>query len=133
MSIHTALHLHTRIKQKANYNTVPHKRHGQNPCQSSLSFALVDTRFEPYYRPCDLSRLFTESAGSMQHSSLARQFRVFWLLLSILWAGHTPMRDQAQQGETTAPRVYDFGLPLFQLGDYYRAITEFKRFSLLFP
>jgi len=29
--------------------------------------------------------------------------------------------------------VYDFGLHLFRLGDYYRAITEFKRFSLLFP
>jgi len=39
----------------------------------------------------------------------------------------------AQAQETTDTLVYDFGLHLFQLGDYYRAITEFKRFSLLFP
>lgn len=29
--------------------------------------------------------------------------------------------------------VYDFGLHLFRLGEYYRAITELKRFTLLFP
>ena len=69
----------------------------------------------------------------MQHSSLARQLQVIWLLLGLLWAGHTPMPAQAQQDEATATHVYDFGLHLFQLGDYYRAITEFKRFSLLFP
>jgi len=69
----------------------------------------------------------------MQHPSLARLLQVMWLCLGILWAGHTPMPAQAQQGEAAATRVYDFGLALFQLGDYYRAITEFKRFSLLFP
>jgi outer membrane protein assembly factor BamD (BamD/ComL family) len=69
----------------------------------------------------------------MQHFSLARQLQAMWLLLGILWAGHTPMSAQAQQDEATATRVYEFGLHLFQLGDYYRAITEFKRFSLLFP
>jgi len=69
----------------------------------------------------------------MQYPSLARQLQVIWLLLGILWAGHMPMPAQAQQGEATDTQVYDFGLHLFQLGDYYRAITEFKRFSLLFP
>ena len=69
----------------------------------------------------------------MQHSSLARQLPVMWLLLGILWAAYPPLPAQAQQDEVTATRVYDFGLHLFQLGDYYRAITEFKRFSLLFP
>src|SRR5262245_476100 len=69
----------------------------------------------------------------MQYPSLARLLQVMWLCLGILWAGHTPMPAQAQQGEAAATRVYDFGLSLFQLGDYYRAITEFKRFSLLFP
>jgi len=69
----------------------------------------------------------------MQHPSLARQLQVLWLLLGIVLAGYAPMPVQAQQGEATDTRVYDFGLHLFQLGDYYRAITEFKRFSLLFP
>jgi tetratricopeptide (TPR) repeat protein len=69
----------------------------------------------------------------MQHSSLARQLQVIWLLLGILCVGYSPMPAQAQQDEMTATRVYDFGLHLFQLRDYYRAITEFKRFSLLFP
>jgi tetratricopeptide (TPR) repeat protein len=69
----------------------------------------------------------------MQHPSLARQLQVIWLLLGILWVGYTSMPVQAQQDEATDTRVYDFGLHLFQLGDYYRAITEFKRFSLLFP
>ena len=30
-------------------------------------------------------------------------------------------------------QVYGFGLHLFRLGDYYRAVTELKRFTLLFP
>ena len=30
-------------------------------------------------------------------------------------------------------QVYRFGLHLFRLGDYYRAVTELKRFTLLFP
>jgi TolA-binding protein len=36
---------------------------------------------------------------------------------------------------TAAPgtSVYNFGLQLFRLGEYYRAITELKRFTLLFP
>jgi TolA-binding protein len=40
---------------------------------------------------------------------------------------------QAQREAATDTSVYGFGLHLFHLGDYYRAITEFKRFSLLFP
>ena len=69
----------------------------------------------------------------MQYPSQARQFQVIGLLLGIVWAVHAPMLAQAQQREATDTRGYDFGLHLFQLGDYYRAITEFKRFSLLFP
>jgi len=69
----------------------------------------------------------------MQRSSLARQLQVMWVLLGILWAGHTPIPALAQHDEATATRVYGFGLHLFQLEDYYRAITELKRFSLLFP
>ena len=33
----------------------------------------------------------------------------------------------------TGAQMYGFGMHLFQLGDYYRAITELKRFTLLFP
>ena len=73
------------------------------------------------------------STGAMQHSVLARQLQVIGLLLGILWAGDSPMTAQAQQDNATDTQVYDFGLHLFRLGDYYRAITEFKRFSLLFP
>jgi tetratricopeptide (TPR) repeat protein len=69
----------------------------------------------------------------MQHFSLARQLQVIGLFLGLLWAGHTPIPAQAQEDKATTTLVYDFGLHLFQLGDYYRAITEFKRFSLLFP
>lgn len=34
---------------------------------------------------------------------------------------------------TSASAIYDFALHLFRSGDYYRAITEFKRFTVLFP
>src|SRR5262245_34606323 len=117
MSIHTALHLHTKSKQRGYYSTVPHKRHGQNPCQPPFSPALVDNRRVPCYRPCNSSRLFTVSASSMHYSSLARQLQVIGLLLSLLWAGHTPMPAQAQEDKAPATLVYDFGLHLFQLGD----------------
>src|SRR5215510_3821259 len=69
----------------------------------------------------------------MSHLSFARQLPVLGLLLGLLWVGHSASTAQAQQGEVTDTQVYDFGLHLFRLGDYYRAITEFKRFSLLFP
>src|ERR671922_2301477 len=69
----------------------------------------------------------------MPHLARARQLQVICLLLGILWAGHSSSTAQAQPGEATDTQVYDFGLHLFRLGDYYRAITEFKRFSLLFP
>lgn len=72
-------------------------------------------------------------AGAMPHPPLPRQLQAVCLLLGILWMGHAPMTAWAQQGEATDTQVYDFGLHLFRLGDYYRAITEFKRFSLLFP
>ena len=39
----------------------------------------------------------------------------------------------AEQVEVPGTRLYNFGLHLFRLGDYYRSITELKRFSLLFP
>ena len=68
----------------------------------------------------------------MQYPARARQFQVLCLLLGILWVGHAARTAQAQQGETTDTHVYDFGLHLFRLGDYYRAITEFKRFRYSF-
>ncbi len=69
----------------------------------------------------------------MQYPLQARQLLVIGLLLGIVWAVHAPLLAQAQQSEATDTRVYEFGRHLFQLGDYYRAITEFQRFSLLFP
>src|SRR5215470_2371952 len=69
----------------------------------------------------------------MSHLASTRQLQVLCLLLGILWAGYAPHTAQAQSDATTDIQVYEFGLHLFRLGDYYRAITEFKRFSLLFP
>ncbi len=48
---------------------------------------------------------------------------LFWSPLAL--ASETPPADGAS--------VYAFGRHLFELGDHYRAITELKRFSLLFP
>jgi tetratricopeptide (TPR) repeat protein len=44
-----------------------------------------------------------------------------------------PATISAEQVEAPGTQLYNFGLHLFRLGDYYRAITELKRFSLLFP
>jgi tetratricopeptide (TPR) repeat protein len=40
---------------------------------------------------------------------------------------------QAEQEEPPGTRLYAFGLHLFRLGDYYSALTELKRFTLLYP
>ena len=69
----------------------------------------------------------------MRRASLSHQLQVVCLLLGLCWAGLAPETAQAQLEAGTDTAVYDFGLHLFRLGDYYRAITEFKRFSLLFP
>jgi len=51
-----------------------------------------------------------------------------WLLLGqLLDVSH------AEQAELAGAELYTFGLHLFHLGDYYRAITELKRFTFLFP
>jgi tetratricopeptide (TPR) repeat protein len=69
----------------------------------------------------------------MQHPSRARQLQVLCFLFGMLWVSDFPRPAQAQQDEAAGTQVYEFGLHLFRLGDYYRAMTEFKRFSLLFP
>src|SRR5262252_6595380 len=69
----------------------------------------------------------------MQRTSLTHRLQMVCLLLGVLWAGAPSGTAWAQQDALTDTSVYDFGLHLFRLGDYYRAITEFKRFSLLFP
>lgn len=52
------------------------------------------------------------------------------LCLGRPWSAVTQPVDTT---DTTGAQIYGFGLHLFQLGDYYRAITELKRFTLLFP
>lgn len=69
----------------------------------------------------------------MHHRWMTSRLWVVYCLLGLLWVGYAPGVTQAQPSETTGTPVYDFGLHLFRLGDYYRAITEFKHFSLLFP
>lgn len=46
-------------------------------------------------------------------------------------ASETPSTDAAQSAD--AASIYAFGHHLLALGDHYRAITELKRFSILFP
>lgn len=50
-----------------------------------------------------------------------------WLVTQLSGIGY------ASQADATGTSLYQFGLHLFRLGEYYRAITELKRFSLLFP
>jgi TolA-binding protein/TM2 domain-containing membrane protein YozV len=49
------------------------------------------------------------------------------LALSLRGLAHATPHD------ANGTQLYDFGLHLFRLGDYYRAVTELKRFTLLFP
>lgn len=42
-------------------------------------------------------------------------------------------RSHAASSDASGTPIYAFGLHLFRLGDYYRAVTELKRFTLLFP
>jgi tetratricopeptide (TPR) repeat protein len=51
-----------------------------------------------------------------------------WLLL-----GQLLDVPYAEQTDFAGAQIYTFGLHLFHLGDYYRAITELKRFTFLFP
>ena len=57
------------------------------------------------------------------------------ILASILLLLAVPPLYSAEAEPTGghAEQVYGFGLHLFRLGDHYRAVTELKRFTLLFP
>jgi TolA-binding protein len=59
--------------------------------------------------------------------------RVIASLLGIWLIAQISGTSYASQTDASGIAVYQFGLHLFRLGDYYRAITELKRFSLLFP
>ena len=71
--------------------------------------------------------------GHRQRASLTYRLQVACLLVGVFWAASPPGTTHAQQEAGIGTSVYDFGLHLFRLGDYYNAITEFKRFSLLLP
>lgn len=53
--------------------------------------------------------------------------------VGLLLVVQLPVTGYAAQMDAAGASLYNFGLHLFRLGDYYRAITELKRFSLLFP
>lgn len=55
------------------------------------------------------------------------------LLLSWLLIGGSPTNLSAQAITSEETQLYRFGVHLFQLGEYYQAVTELKRFTLLFP
>lgn len=59
-----------------------------------------------------------------------RSWWLYGLGLALLWSGSASLPAVAQ---TLEDQVYDAGLQLFRLGAYEQAITELKRFSLLFP
>lgn len=69
----------------------------------------------------------------MQRVFLTHRLQVVSLLIGVCWVAFSPAPAQAQPEAASATSVYAFGLHLFRLGDYYRAITEFKRFALLWP
>jgi tetratricopeptide (TPR) repeat protein len=53
--------------------------------------------------------------------------------LVLFLAAPVNVAAQAQPAGWDPGHVYAFGMHLFRLGDYYRAVTELKRFTLLFP
>ncbi len=59
--------------------------------------------------------------------------RILGCLLGLLLSLQLPAWIAAEPSLADGSSLYTFGLHLFRLGDYYRAITELKRFSLLFP
>jgi outer membrane protein assembly factor BamD (BamD/ComL family) len=69
----------------------------------------------------------------MQLLRRIQQFCALCLLTeALLWCS-LPALAQADQEEPPSTRLYAFGLQLFRLGDYYSALTELKRFTLLYP
>lgn len=67
--------------------------------------------------------------------SLHTAFAVFFCLLGNLAGGLPTLTSNVALASETAngTSIYAFGRHLLELGDHYRAITELKRFSLLFP
>ncbi len=55
------------------------------------------------------------------------------LLLGIWLTLPLQSRSHAAPGDADGTQTYAFGIHLFRLGEYYRAVTELKRFTLLFP
>jgi TolA-binding protein/TM2 domain-containing membrane protein YozV len=51
----------------------------------------------------------------------------------LLLAAAPVVSAEAESTGGNPEQVYGFGLHLLRLGDYYRAVTELKRFTLLFP
>jgi TolA-binding protein len=68
----------------------------------------------------------------MMHAIFAR-FCTILCLIAWLFAVHLPMPATAAPAAADGTSLYAFGRHLLNIGDYYRAITELKRFSLLFP
>jgi outer membrane protein assembly factor BamD (BamD/ComL family) len=62
----------------------------------------------------------------------SRQRHRFGLLIGIFFVLYAA-NVAAELPSPAGTSLYHVGLQLFEHGDYYRAITEFKRFSLLFP
>jgi tetratricopeptide (TPR) repeat protein len=62
---------------------------------------------------------------------LASFHKLFVVCIFVVWL--LPATPHAEQVEVPGTQLYAFGLHLFRLGDFYRAVTELKRFSLLFP
>ena len=69
----------------------------------------------------------------MRFFHLSRGVLVSCVLLGFLAVGAPPRTVQADQADAEGTPIYAFGVHLFQLGEYYRAITELKRFTILFP
>lgn len=67
----------------------------------------------------------------MMHTIFTR-FCALLCLIAWLVAVYLPMPATAAPAAADGTSLYAFGRHLLDIGDYYRAITELKRFSLLF-
>jgi TolA-binding protein len=70
---------------------------------------------------------------SIKPGKSSQQRYLLCLLLGIWLTLPLQSRAHAAPSDTNGTPIYAFGLHLFRLGDYYRAVTELKRFTLLFP
>ena len=70
---------------------------------------------------------------SLKPYTLSRRRHLLFLLIGVWLVCQCAGASYAAQRDSAGTQLYAFGLHLFELGEYYRAVTELKRFTLIFP